>query len=83
MHFFKSLNSLNFFPRIGRKVPLMIAVVLQSATGLLSAFVPWYELFLVLKFVAALATGGTMLISFVIGNNYKIIFNFNSALSKF
>ncbi|XP_043281642.1 organic cation transporter protein-like isoform X2 [Venturia canescens] len=52
--------------RIGRKIPLMIAVIIQSLTGLLSTFVPWYELFLVLKFVSAVATGGTMLITFVL-----------------
>ncbi|XP_011690335.1 PREDICTED: organic cation transporter protein-like isoform X2 [Wasmannia auropunctata] len=52
--------------RIGRKKPLMIAVALQSATGFASAFAPWYELFLVLKFICALSTGGTMLVSFVL-----------------
>ncbi|XP_046746608.1 organic cation transporter protein-like isoform X1 [Diprion similis] len=52
--------------RIGRKIPLVIAVLLLSLTGLASAFAPYYELFLVLKFLAALATGGSMLISFVI-----------------
>lgn len=44
----------------------MLAVLLQSATGLISAFVPWYELFLFLKFVGAVATGGTMVVSFVL-----------------
>ncbi|XP_011312309.1 organic cation transporter protein [Fopius arisanus] len=52
--------------RIGRKIPLMIAVVVQSVTGLLSTFSPWFELFVLCKFVAAIATGGTMLISFVL-----------------
>ncbi|XP_048515087.1 organic cation transporter protein-like isoform X2 [Athalia rosae] len=52
--------------RMGRKIPLIIAVLIQSVTGLASAFAPWYELFLALKFLAALATGGTMLISFVL-----------------
>lgn len=52
--------------RIGRKKPLMIAIALQSATGFASAFAPWYELFLVLKFVCAVSTGGTMLVSFVL-----------------
>ncbi|XP_067209054.1 organic cation transporter protein-like isoform X2 [Linepithema humile] len=52
--------------KIGRKKPLMIAIALQSVTGFMSAFAPWYELFLVLKFICALATGGTMLVSFVL-----------------
>lgn len=44
----------------------MIAIALQSIAGFASAFAPWYELFLVLKTVCALATGGTMLVSFVL-----------------
>ncbi|KAL0104853.1 hypothetical protein PUN28_016474 [Cardiocondyla obscurior] len=52
--------------RIGRKKPLMIAIMLQSVTGFASAFAPWYELFLVLKFLCAVSTGGTMLVSFVL-----------------
>lgn len=44
----------------------MIAIALQFATGLASAFAPWYELFLVLKFICAVSTGGTMLVSFVL-----------------
>lgn len=52
--------------RIGRKKPLMIAIALQSVTGFISAFVPWYELFLLFKFISAVATGGTMLVSFVL-----------------
>ena len=55
-----------FFFRIGRKKPLMIAIALQSFTGFMSAFVPWYELFLVFKLISAIATGGTMLVSFVL-----------------
>ncbi|XP_012148706.1 organic cation transporter protein-like [Megachile rotundata] len=52
--------------RIGRKKPLMIAIGLQSLTGMISAFVPWYELFVLFKFISAVATGGTMLVSFVL-----------------
>ncbi|XP_034948517.1 WD repeat and HMG-box DNA-binding protein 1-like [Chelonus insularis] len=52
--------------KIGRKIPLMIAVIVQSLIGMLSAFMPMYELFVVFKFISAIATGGTMLISFVI-----------------
>lgn len=52
--------------RIGRKKPLMIAIGLQSLTGFISAFVPWFELFVIFKFISAIATGGTMLVSFVL-----------------
>ncbi|XP_011497594.1 PREDICTED: organic cation transporter protein-like [Ceratosolen solmsi marchali] len=52
--------------RIGRKIPLMIAILLQSVFGLLTVFSPWYELFLTFKFISAVATGGTMLVSFVL-----------------
>lgn len=44
----------------------MIAIALQSITGMISAFVPWYELFVLFKFISAVATGGTMLVSFVL-----------------
>ncbi|XP_015429016.1 PREDICTED: organic cation transporter protein-like [Dufourea novaeangliae] len=52
--------------RIGRRKPLMIAIGLQSLTGFISAFVPWYGLFVLFKFISAVATGGTMLVSFVL-----------------
>ncbi|KAK0075059.1 hypothetical protein PV326_011922, partial [Microctonus aethiopoides] len=52
--------------KIGRKIPLMIAVIVQTLAGVLSAFMPSYPLFVVCKFVADVATGGTMLVSFVI-----------------
>ncbi|KAL6265312.1 hypothetical protein P5V15_002091 [Pogonomyrmex californicus] len=52
--------------RVGRKKPLMIAIALQSVAGFASAFAPWYELFLVLKFICAVSTGGTMVVSFVL-----------------
>lgn len=55
-----------YLHRIGRKKPLMIAIALQSVTGFASAFAPWYELFLILKFICAVSTGGTMLVSFVL-----------------
>lgn len=65
----KSINNKNnlcSFFRIGRKKPLMIAIGLQSLTGFISAFVPWFELFVIFKFISAVATGGTMLVSFVL-----------------
>ncbi|KAI4502390.1 hypothetical protein M0802_002302 [Mischocyttarus mexicanus] len=52
--------------RIGRKKPLMIAIALQSVSGIISAYATWFELFLMFKFLSAIATGGTMLISFVL-----------------
>ncbi|KAL2713751.1 organic cation transporter protein-like isoform X1 [Vespula squamosa] len=52
--------------RIGRKKPLMIAIALQSITGVISAYAVWYELFLLFKFISAIATGGTMIVSFVL-----------------
>lgn len=68
--------------RIGRKVPLMIAVVLQSILGILSTLMPNYTLFLVFTILSSIATGGTMLISFVISmlilnsNYFSYIFFF-------
>lgn len=44
----------------------MIAIGLQSLTGFISAFIPWFELFVIFKFISAIATGGTMLVSFVL-----------------
>ncbi|XP_014213904.1 organic cation transporter protein-like [Copidosoma floridanum] len=52
--------------RIGRKIPLMIAILLQTLAGLMTVYSPWYEMFLTFKFIAAVATGGSMLISFVL-----------------
>lgn len=52
--------------RIGRKPPLVIAVAMQVVAGTAAAFVPWYWLFLLLRFTSAVATGGTMISSFVL-----------------
>ncbi|XP_014251431.1 organic cation transporter protein-like [Cimex lectularius] len=52
--------------RFGRKGPLIFAGVLQLVTGVGSAFVPWYFGFLVLRFIQAIAVGGSMTISFVL-----------------
>ena len=43
-----------------------MAIVLQAAAGLATAFVPWLSAFMALRFLVAVATGGTMVISFVI-----------------
>ncbi|GLV31844.1 uncharacterized protein CBL_07604 [Carabus blaptoides fortunei] len=52
--------------RFGRRNPLVWTVVLQVASGVGAAFAPWYWLFIVLRALCALATGGTMITSFVL-----------------
>jgi MFS family permease len=52
--------------RFGRRNPIICAVMLQVISGTAAAFTPWFIVFLVLRFLAALATGGTMVISFVL-----------------
>lgn len=45
----------------------MVAVIVQAIAGIITVFMPSYELFLLFKVISAVATGGTMLISFVLG----------------
>ncbi|KYQ56702.1 Organic cation transporter protein, partial [Trachymyrmex zeteki] len=52
--------------RYGRKTPLMISVILQLLSGIGCAVVPWFYALLLLKLLSALATGGTMVTSYVI-----------------
>ena len=52
--------------RYGRKNPLIASIVLQVLAGIMTAFIPGYYLFLLLRFIDALATGGMMVTSFVI-----------------
>ncbi|KAK6636636.1 hypothetical protein RUM43_010298 [Polyplax serrata] len=52
--------------RFGRKNPLVVAIAVQSITSLLTAFVPWFLGFLLLRFLLAIATGGIMVTSFVL-----------------
>ncbi|XP_066588974.1 organic cation transporter protein-like [Prorops nasuta] len=52
--------------RYGRKIPLMVSVVLQLASGIGCAVVPWFPALLLMKLLSALATGGTMVTSYVI-----------------
>ncbi|XP_074038895.1 solute carrier family 22 member 13-like isoform X2 [Leptinotarsa decemlineata] len=54
------------YDTFGRKMPLIFEVLLQATTGLLTAFVPWFWAFMILRFLAAAATGGTMITSFVL-----------------
>lgn len=61
-------NTLHVFAlyRYGRRNPLVLAVIIQACAGLGAAFSPWFTGFLVMRFLAALATGGTMITSFVL-----------------
>lgn len=52
--------------KLGRRNPLILAVFLQVSCGVGAAVSPWFPLFLILRFIAALATGGTMIMSFVL-----------------
>ncbi|KAJ4445643.1 hypothetical protein ANN_12326 [Periplaneta americana] len=52
--------------RFGRKLPLVVACVMQVVFGTACAFMPWFEAFLVLRFLTATAVGGSMITSFVI-----------------
>lgn len=52
--------------RFGRRGPLIAAVVLQVVSGICTAFAPCFTFFLFMRFLTALATGGTMVISFVL-----------------
>lgn len=44
----------------------MISVVLQLLSGIGCAVVPWFQVLLLMKLLSALATGGTMVTSYVI-----------------
>ncbi|RZC43204.1 organic cation transporter protein, partial [Asbolus verrucosus] len=55
-----------FSDRFGRRNPLIGTVILQVIAGTCAAFSPWFALFLVLRFLGAIATGGTMVTSFVL-----------------
>ncbi|KAI5631101.1 sugar transporter domain-containing protein [Phthorimaea operculella] len=57
--------------RIGRRIPLLTAVTLQAIFLTITSFVPTFPLFLIFKSLSAVATGGTMLISFVIGSQVR------------
>lgn len=44
----------------------MWAVIIQVVTGTAAGFSPWFWLFLIMRFLSAAATGGTMVTSFVL-----------------
>lgn len=52
--------------KFGRRNPLIWAVLIQLISGTAIAFTPWFWVFLVLRFISAAATGGTMVTSFVL-----------------
>jgi MFS family permease len=58
-------GNISFF-RFGRKEPLVVACVMQAVFGSACAFMPWFEGFLVMRFLTAAAVGGSMVTSFVI-----------------
>lgn len=51
--------------KYGRKTILIICIFIQSVCSIASAFVPWFWGFLLLRFLLAVANGGTMVSSFV------------------
>jgi MFS family permease len=52
-----------FADKMGRRVPLVIAVITQLIFGVASSFTTSFWLFVVFRFVTAAATGGTMVTS--------------------
>ncbi|XP_063534938.1 organic cation transporter protein-like [Cydia strobilella] len=56
----------NVADKHGRKTPLMISIVIQTLMSYAASFVPSYWMFLVCRFILALASGGVGIISFVI-----------------
>ncbi|XP_055610396.1 organic cation transporter protein isoform X1 [Uranotaenia lowii] len=52
--------------KFGRRPPMVIAVIIQLLTGVGAAYIPWFWGFVVLRFLTAVATGGTMVTSFVL-----------------
>ncbi|KAM3964968.1 organic cation transporter protein [Aphomia sociella] len=52
--------------RLGRKIPLLVAVVLQVSMGIAAAYVPEYWTFTFVRFLIGVSVGGTMVTGFVI-----------------
>ncbi|XP_053695192.1 organic cation transporter protein isoform X2 [Sabethes cyaneus] len=52
--------------KFGRRPPLVFAVMIQLAAGVAAAYIPWFWGFVILRFLTAVATGGTMVTSFVL-----------------
>lgn len=51
--------------KFGRRYPLIAGIILQLVVGIATAFVPWYPLFAVFRFLSGIALGGNMLVSYV------------------
>lgn len=52
--------------KFGRRSPLVFGTIIQLIFGVATAFVPWFWLFCAMRFVTGIATGGTMIVSFVL-----------------
>jgi MFS family permease len=46
--------------KFGRRRPLVVAVIVQLIVGTATSLAPWFWLFVTLRFILAVATGGTM-----------------------
>ncbi|XP_032676713.1 organic cation transporter protein-like isoform X2 [Odontomachus brunneus] len=71
--------------RYGRKVPLMVSVVLKLVSGIGCAVVPWFQALLLMKLLSAMATGGTMVTSMeIVGTKWRaaitVLYQFPFAL---
>ncbi|CAH1118752.1 unnamed protein product [Phaedon cochleariae] len=49
----------------GRKTVLLWCIISQSVLGTVDSLVPWYSLFVLLRFLLGIANGGTVVTSFV------------------
>lgn len=49
--------------KLGRRLPLVIAVIIQLIFGVATSFAPYYWMFVTFRFITAAATGGTMVVS--------------------
>ncbi|KAG5679163.1 hypothetical protein PVAND_008753 [Polypedilum vanderplanki] len=52
--------------KLGRRIPLVIAVTVQLVFGILASFATNFWFFVLCRFITAAATGGTMVTSFVL-----------------
>lgn len=55
---------------------MMLAIVLLLVAGVGTSLAPWYELFLLLRFISALAIGGLMISSFVLSKCCNKLINY-------
>lgn len=67
-YYFNSCVNLNF--RFGRKLPLLVAVVIQVSAGVAAAFLPDYWSFTFFRFLVGMSVGGTMVTGFVIAMEF-------------